>query len=815
MNISLNWLKKYVDFDLSVSELSEVLTNLGLEVSSVEEYVSVKGAMDGFVIGEVKTCHKHPDADKLSVTTVDIGGETLLPIVCGAPNVAARQKVVVATVGTTLYKGNEELLIKKSKIRGEFSEGMICAEDEIGIGTDHEGILVLPADTKIGTKAADFFNIYKDTILEVDITPNRIDAASHLGVARDLAAFFKQSRACELKMPSVADFKIDNNSNKIEVVVENQEACPRYAGITVSGIEVKESPDWLKNFIQAIGQKPINNVVDVTNFILHELGQPLHAFDANKISGKKVIVKTLENGTNFTTLDAVERKLNEKDLMICNTEKGMCIAGVFGGAESGVKDETTDVFIESAYFDPIYIRKTAKRHILSTDASFRFERGIDPNITILALKRAAMLIKEIAGGEISSEIIDIYPNPIANFKVEVLYANIDRLIGKKLGNETIKNILTALEIKIISETETGLSLEVPPYRVDVKREADIIEEILRIYGYNNVEISTSVKSTIQFAPKPDPNKIKNAVSDMLSASGFNEAMSNSLTKAGYYDNSETYSAPKMVKILNPLSQDLNGLRQTLLFGGLEAVANNANYKNSDLKLYEFGNCYSFESENQGTDTLAKYKEGMQLALILSGNRIVTNWNTKEEPTNFYELKLYVEKVLSSLNYQITDLKVSENENDVFAYGLEYGVKKNKLVNFGLVSKKLLKLFDIDFEVFYAEFNWENVIKYMPKAPKYTEIAKYPAVKRDLALLIDKNIKFSELVHIAFQSERNLLKEVSIFDVYEGKNLPDGKKSYAVRFILQDENQTLTDKQIDKIMSKLIASYTKQINAEIR
>jgi len=815
MNISLNWLKKYIDINLSVKELSEILTNLGLEVGHIEEYVSVKGALEGLVIGEVKTCSKHPDADKLSVTTVDVGGETLLPIVCGAPNVAAGQKVVVATVGTKLYDGDEQFEIKKSKIRGEVSEGMICAEDEIGLGTDHDGIMILDANALVGSKAADYFNIYTDTILEVDLTPNRVDAASHIGVARDIVAYLKQTREIELKMPSVEGFKVDNDNNHIDVVVENNEACPRYAGITVSGITVKESPEWLKNSLKAIGQKPINNVVDITNFVLHELGQPLHAFDANKIEGKKVVIKTLASGTKFTTLDQTERELNEKDLMICNTQEGMCIAGVFGGAHSGVKNETTDIFIESAYFDSVYVRKTAKRHILNTDASFRFERGVDPNMTIVALKRAAMLVKEIAGGEISSEIVDVYPNPIEDFKVDVTFANIDRLIGKSIGNERIKTILKGLEIKIVNETAEGLSLQVPPYRVDVKREADIIEDILRVYGYNNVEIAESVKSTIQYAPTPDTNKIRNQVSDMLSASGFNEAMSNSLTKAGYYDNMESYKAEEVVKILNPLSQDLNGMRQSLLFGGLEAVANNANHKNGDLKLYEFGNCYSFHAEKEADNSLAKYSEGMQLAFFLAGQKETTNWNTKDEPSNFFELKLYVEKTLKSLNYSVDSLKVSETEGDVFAYGLTYGVKKNVLVKFGSVSKKLLKKMDIDFEVFYAEFDWNNVIKWMPKAKAYVEIAKFPAVKRDLALLLDKKVKFAEIKNIALQAERNLLKEVSIFDVYEGKNLPDHKKSYAVRFIIQDETKTLNDKVIDKIMSKLISSYQKQLNAEIR
>lgn len=815
MNISLNWLKKYVDIDLPVKELCEILTDLGLEVGNVEEYVSVKGAMQGLVIGEVKTCAKHPNADKLSVTTVDVGGENLLPIVCGAPNVAAGQKVVVATVGTTLYMGDDELKIKKSKIRGEVSEGMICAEDEIGIGDDHDGIIELDASAEVGSKAADYFGIYCDTIIEIDLTPNRVDGASHIGVARDLVAYLKQNGRAELKMPAVDDFKVDNTNNPVEVVVENTEACRRYAGITVSGIEVKESPEWLQNSLKAIGQKPINNIVDITNYVLHELGQPLHAFDMKKINKKKVVVKTLASGTKFTTLDEAERELNEKDLMICNTEEGMCIAGVFGGIDSGVKEGTTDVFIESAYFDPVYVRKTAKRHALNTDASFRFERGIDPNITIYALKRAAMLIKEVAGGEISSEIVDIYPNPIEDFKIEVSYANINRLIGKKLGTEKIKNILTALDIKISGETHEGLSLEVPPYRVDVKREADIIEEILRVYGYNNVEVSTDVKSTIQYAPKPDTNKIRNKVSDMLSSNGFNEAMSNSLTKSAYYEGLESYNAENTVMILNPLSRDLNGMRQTLLFGGLEAVAMNTNYKNGDLRLYEFGNCYSFYNEKEGDNTLVKYSEGQQLAFFLSGKKEATGWNVSDESSNFYELKQYVEKTLKSVNYDISSLKVKETETDTFAYGLTYGVKKNVLVKFGSVSKKILQQFDIDFEVFYAEFDWDKVIKFMPPVRKYVEIAKFPAVQRDLALLLDKKVKFSEIENIAFQAERKLLKEVSIFDVYEGKNLPEGKKSYAVRYIIQDETKTLKDKQIDKIMNKLMASYKKQLNAEIR
>ena len=815
MKVSYNWLKNYIKTDIDYKELSVILTNTGLEVEGIEHVQSVKGGLEGLVIGKVVEKDKHPDADRLSLTKVDIGTGELLPIVCGAPNVDAGQKVVVATVGTTLYDDDKEFKIKKGKIRGQVSLGMICAEDEIGLGNSHDGIMVLDENAEIGQAAKEYFEIEDDIVFEIGLTPNRIDGASHIGVARDIAAYFSQEKKTEYSMPSVEDFKTDNTDNHISVKIENQDACKRYAGVTVSGIEIKESPDWLKNRLKAIGLSPINNVVDITNFVLHETGQPLHAFDADMIKGKQVIVKTLEKGSKFITLDEQERELNENDLMICNQEEGMCIAGVFGGAKSGVTEKTTSIFLESAYFDSVYVRKTSKRHILQTDSSFRFERGVDPNNTVYALKRAALLVKELAGGNISSEIIDVYPNPISDHRVNVTYKNIDRLIGKQIPHDKIKNILLSLEIKIVEETDESLVLDVPPYRVDVTREADVIEEILRIYGYNNIEVTTDVKSTISYAPKPDRNKWKNTISDLLSNIGFNEAMSNSLTKSSYYQNSESYKAENTVKILNPLSSDLDALRQTLLFGGLEAVIYNENRKNSDLKLYEFGNCYFINPENKDENTLNKYYEENHLALFISGNKNNINWNTKAEKSDFYNIKSFAEQVLTRLAYSIDKLNVEEISNDIFDYGLNYNSGNKTLVSFGLVSGKLRKAFDLDKEVFYADFNWDILMNRLPKTKQFQPISKFPEVSRDLALLVNKSVKFSQIKELAFKTERKLLKKVSIFDIYEGEKLGEDKKSYAVNFILQDEFKTLKDKQIDKIMNSLIKVYEKELNAKLR
>ncbi|WP_320018126.1 phenylalanine--tRNA ligase subunit beta [Labilibaculum manganireducens] len=816
MKVSYKWLKDYIDIDLTPAEMDDILTQIGLEVGGIEKIQSIKGGLEGLVIGEVKTCIPHPNSDHLSITSVDVNGEELLPIVCGASNVAAGQKVVVATVGTVLYDGDESFTIKKSKIRGEISLGMICAEDEIGVGTGHEGIMVLPAEAVVGTPAAKYFNVEDDIAIEIDLTPNRIDGASHIGVARDLAAYLKQQKAIEYKMPSVEAFKVENNSTPIEVVVQNPEACHRYSGVCVNGITIAESPEWLQNRLKAIGLKPINNVVDITNFVLFETGQPLHAFDYSKIAGNKVIVKTLAGGTQFTTLDETKRELNENDLMICNAEEPMCIAGVFGGLESGVSASTTSVFLESAYFDSVSVRKTARRHGLNTDASFRFERGTDPNNTIYAMKRAALLIKEIAGGSISSEVIDIYPNPVADFKVEVSVDRIERLIGKKIGKETIKNILTALEIGIEKEDGDTLNLLVPPYRVDVKREADIVEEVLRIYGFNNVEVPGKVNASLSYAPKPDEHKLRNTIADLLSYSGFNEIMNNSLTKASYYENLESLNPENTVRIFNPLSSDLNAMRQSLLFGGLECIAYNINRRNADLKFYEFGKSYQHFKKEENENPVDNYFEKEHLSVFMCGNKTAANWNLKEEPTNFFHIKAFTENVLKRFGFKIDKLRINETENDQFTEGLSYGVKKKVLVEVGMVSGKILKAMDIDVPVYYADFDWETLIGEATKNKvAYTEIPKYPAVKRDLALLIDKATSFAEIKTIAFNCEKSMLKSVSLFDIYEGEKLGADKKSYAVSFILQDTEKTLEDKQIDKIMQKLIKSYEKQLGAQIR
>jgi len=816
MKVSYKWLKDYIDIDLTPAEMDDILTQIGLEVGGIEKIQSIKGGLEGLVIGEVKTCIPHSNSDHLSITSVDVNGEELLPIVCGASNVAAGQKVVVATVGTVLYDGDESFTIKKSKIRGEVSLGMICAEDEIGVGTGHEGIMELPAEAVAGTPAAKYFNVEDDIAIEIDLTPNRIDGASHIGVARDLAAYLKQQKDIDYKIPSVDDFKVENNETPIEVVVENQEACHRYSGVCVNGITIAESPEWLQNRLKAIGLSPINNVVDITNYVLFETGQPLHAFDYAKITDNKVIVKTLANGTQFTTLDETKRELNGNDLMICNAEAPMCIAGVFGGLESGVNNSTTSIFLESAYFDSVSVRKTARRHGLNTDASFRFERGTDPNNTIYAMKRAALLIKEIAGGSISSEVIDIYPNPVADFKVEVSVDRIERLIGKKIGKDTIKKILTALEIGIEKEDGDTLNLLVPPYRVDVKREADIVEEVLRIYGFNNVEVPGKVNASLSYAPKPDEHKLKNTIADLLSYGGFNEIMNNSLSKASYYEELESLKLENTVRIFNPLSSDLNAMRQTLLFGGLECIAYNINRRNADLKFYEFGKSYQHFVNPENENPVDNYFEKDHLSIFMCGNKTAANWNLKEEPTNFFHLKAFAENILTRLGFKVDKLRINEIENDQFTEGLSYGLKKKVLVELGMVSGKILKTMDIDVPVFYADFDWEMLIAEASKNKiAYTEIPKYPAVKRDLALLIDKATSFAEIKTIAFNCEKNLLKSVSLFDIYEGKKMGADKKSYAVSFILQDSEKTLNDKQIDKIMQKLIKSFEKQLGAELR
>lgn len=815
MNISLNWLKDYLKIDLGVEEICEILTSIGLEVGGYKKFESIRGGLKGLVIGEVKTCEAHPDSDHLHVTTVDLGDGRLTPIVCGAPNVAAGQKVVVATIGTVLYDGDKEFVIKKSKIRGKESEGMICAEDEIGIGHDHAGIIVLPTEVKAGTPAAEYYQISTDYTIEIDITPNRVDGASILGVARDLAAYLQQKQDIHYTLPSVEAFKADSNTAGISIEVQRPEACPRYAGVCIEGVKVQESPEWLQNRLKAIGLHPINNVVDVTNFILFELGQPLHSFDKDKIKGNKVIIRSFPTGTKFTTLDGVERELNENDLMVCNTEEPMCIAGVFGGLKSGITEETTNVFLESACFDPVFVRKTARRHGLNTDASFRFERGTDPNIVIYALKRAALLIKELGGGRITSEIIDIYPNPIADFEVEIKYAHVDRLIGKSIGHETIKKILTSLEIKIVQEDNEGLLLHVPPYRVDVRREADVIEDILRIYGFNNIEVPSKVNSTLSYSEKPDDFQLKNKISDLLAANGFNEIMNNSLTKASYFEQFETYKPENTVMLFNPLSSDLSAMRQTLLFGGLETIAYNVNRKNNSLRLFEFGKAYTFHKK-EGDNHLKQYKEEDKLALFITGNKTQPSWNSKEQKSDFFNIKCYAEMILTRMGFKVENLTLDECSEDIYREGIVYSQNGKHIVTIGMLSHQVLKIADIEQDVYYAEFSWENILKAIKNHTiSFVPMPKFPAVKRDLALLLDKKVTFKEVRDIAMRTEKNMLKSVNLFDVFEGEKLGADKKSYAVSFTLQDEEKTLTDKQIDKIMNKLMGTYKHLLGAEIR
>ncbi|GHT65080.1 phenylalanine--tRNA ligase beta subunit [Bacteroidia bacterium] len=815
MNISYKWLKDYLDFQLSPEELAAILTSIGLETGSVEEVESIKGGLKGLVIGKVLTCSDHPDSDHLHVTTVDIGDAQPYQIVCGAPNVAAGQKVVVATIGTKLYSGDESFTIKKSKIRGVESNGMICAEDEIGIGTGHAGIIVLPDDVQVGTTAAEYYKIESDYILEVDITPNRIDAASHYGVARDLAAYLE----IHLKKPSVDAFKIDDNSPSVTVTVENTEACPRYSGVTIKNVTIKESPDWLKKRLEAVGIRAINNVVDATNYILQETGQPLHAFDLQEIIDNKVIVKTLPEGTPFITLDGVERKLSGKDLMICNLKEGMCIGGVFGGLGSGVKDSTTDIFLESAYFNPTWIRKTARRHGLHTDASFHFERGVDPNDTIYVLKRAALLIQEIAGGTITGEIQDIYPNPVHNATVELSIQKTWNLIGKEIPVEIIEAILKNLEINIIDKKEAIWTLDIPTYRVDVTRDVDVIEEILRIYGYNHVETGEALKSNLSYETQTDVSyKLQNLISEQLTGYGFNEILNNSLTSSAYYEPLATFPKTQCVLLANPQSAEIDVMRQTLLFGGLESINFNRNHKNPDLHLYEFGNVYSYQAEKgQENNQFSAIKEEFHLSLWLTGNNINNSWIRPSEKTSVYELKALVENILLRLGISNKKTVYKPVENEIFSAALSIEtISGKKLGVLGIIQKALCKKLDINAEVYFAELSWDALMKENKTVSvKYSEITKFPAVRRDLALLLNKNISFAEIEKTAYQTDKKILKEVSLFDVYEGKNLPEGKKSYAVSFTLQDEEKTLNDKQIESIMSRIQKNLEEKLNAILR
>lgn len=820
MNISYKWLKEYVDFDLNAQQTADALTSIGLEVDGVEEVQSIKGGLKGLVVGEVLTCEMHPNSDHLHVCSVNTGGEAPQQIVCGAPNVAAGQKVIVATIGTVLYDGDKPFTIKRSKLRGVESLGMICAEDEIGVGTDHSGIIVLPPDTKVGTPAAEYYHLESDYVIEVDITPNRADACSHYGVARDLYAWLVQNGyKTSLHRPTTEAFHVDNHDLEIDVEIKDTKRCPRYAAVTLTGCDVKESPDWLKEKLNVIGLRPINNIVDITNYIMHAYGQPLHCFDADMIAGKKVIVETQPEGTPFVTLDGVEHKLSSEDLAICNTEEPMCIAGVFGGKGSGTYETTKDVLFESAYFNPTTIRRSARRHGLSTDASFRFERGIDPNGTIYALKQAAILARELAGGKVSMEIKDVYPTPIQDFKVDLRYDYVHSLIGKEIRKETIKSILRSLEISIDNETEEGLSLTVPAYRVDVQRPCDVVEDILRIYGYNNVEIPTTLKSSLTVKGEVDRNnKLQHIISEQLTSQGFNEIMNNSLTRSAYYDNLEAYTKDHCVRLMNPLSEDLSVLRQTLLFGGLESIRFNINHQAENLLMYEFGNTYFFNAQNKKEgQILSAYSESMHLGLWVTGKRVEGSWAHADEDYSFYNLKGYVEDIFQRLGVSLGLLYFKECTQDIYHQALQIEDRNGKVyATLGVVSSKILKEMEIHSQVYYADLDWAALMKRSRKNKiTYAPISKYPSVSRDLALLIDKDTTFLQVEAAAYAAERNLLKKVELFDVYEGKNLPEGKKSYAVNFTLQDSDHTLTDKAITKVMENLVKSFRQRLGAELR
>ena len=820
MNISYNWLKRYIETDLPAEEVARILTDIGLEVEGFEKIETVKGGLRGVVVGQVVTCTDHPDSDHLHVTTVDVGTGEPLQIVCGAANCRAGLKVLCATVGAVLYPngGDEEFKIKRSKIRGVESLGMLCAEDELGIGPSHEGIVELPADAPVGMAAKEYLRVEDDYLIEVGLTPNRVDAASHIGVARDLAAYLRsRGERTEVKWPDVSAFAVDNHDLPVAIRVENHEACPRYVGVTVSGCKIGPSPEWMQNCLRAAGINPKNNLVDITNFVLFELGQPLHAFDAAKIEGREVVVRTCAEGTPFVTLDGVERKLTDKDLMICSAERPMCIAGVFGGLDSGISETTTDVFIESAYFNPVWVRKTAKRFGLNTDSSFRFERGIDPNLQVYAAKRAALLMKELAGGTISSEITDICPVPAADFVFDISFARINALIGKEITQETVRTILAALEVKILSEHEGRLTVAVPPYRVDVQREADLIEDILRIYGYNNVEIPARVRSTLSYAPKPDRNRLVNLAADFLTDNGFTEIMSNSLTKAAYYEGLTACPPERCVRILNPLSADLNVMRQTLLFNMLEAVCLNINHKNGDLKLYEFGNCYFYdEAKRTEENHLAAYSEEYRLAIAVTGIATPQSWNTKPAKASFFTLRAVAEKLLRRFGIDIYALKSEPTQSDLFAEGLTMSLNGKELLQIGVVSGKFRRLTDVKQEVYYLEMNFDALVRSTKKHRiAAEELSKFPEVKRDLALLVDRDVTFAALRSVALATERKLLKNVSLFDVYEGDKLPEGKKSYALSFILEDKTRTLDDKTIERVMANLTRQFEQQCGAQVR
>ncbi len=820
MKISYNWLRNYLESDLTAPQMAEILTSTGLEVDALEQIETIKGGLEGVVVGEVLTCADHPDSDHLHVTAVEVGDGEPLQIVCGAPNVAAGQKVLVATCGATLWPtGAEEgFKIKKSKIRGVESFGMICAEDELGIGESHEGIMVLEAAAKPGTPAKDYLDIKEDWMIEIGLTPNRIDGASHYGVARDLAAWLKANgQKCELKLPSVDGFKVDSRKLEIPVEVVASEGAPRYTGLTITGLKFGPSPEWMQNYLRTIGLNPHNNLVDITNFILHELGQPLHAFDAAKIAGGKIVVRTCPEGTKFTTLDGVEHKLSAQDLMICDAEKPMCIAGTMGGEHSGVSETTDSIFLESAYFNPVWVRKTAKRHGVNSDSSFRFERGVDPDMTVHALKRAAMLYRELAGGEISSDVVDIYPVKMEPFRFEFSLSRASRLIGKEIPRETVMQILAALDVKVEKDNGDTLDVAVPAYRVDVRREIDLIEDILRIYGYNKVEIPQRVHTSLNVAPKPDKDRLQNIASDFLTAGGYTEIMSNSLTRLSYYEGLAAYPAKQCVKILNPLSADLNAMRQTLLFNALEAVQLNSNRKNADLKLYEFGNCYFYDEEKREPENLlAPYKEIYRLGMAVTGLDAQQSWNAKAEKSTFFTLAGMAEKLVRRFGFDIYKMQVAPLDSDMFSDALTYKLNGKELFQIGVVAPKLLAQFDVKAPVYFLEMDFMHLVKASAKNTiKAEELSKFPVVKRDLALLVDKDVTFRRLRDIALQTEKKLLTSVGLFDVYEGDKLPAGKKSYALSFTLEDKTQTLTDQMIDRVMNNLITQFEKQAGATIR
>ena len=834
MNISYKWLKRYIDLQDDAQTVAKILTSIGLEVGTVETVETIRGGLKGLVVGEVLTCEPHPNSDHLHITKVNIGEGEPLPIVCGAPNVAAGQKVIVATIGTVLYDGDQSFTIKKGKLRGEDSWGMICAEDEIGVGTDHAGIIVLPADTPVGMPAAEFYHVENDAVIEVDITPNRSDACSHFGVARDLYAYYKahnnptsalpSREGVQLTKPSVEEFKEEDQTSPISVFVDAPDAAPRYSGLYIKGVEVKESPEWLKNSLLAIGLRPINNVVDVTNFVLHEMGQALHAFDADKIKGNEIHVRYARQGEKFVTLDGVESEMDSRDLMIANKEEAMCIAGVFGGLESGVTENTKNIFLESAYFDPVTIRKTSRRHQLQTDASFRYERGCDPCNTLYVLKRAALLIKEVANAEQVGLILDNSASQelLKPWSVTIDINRVNSLIGKAIGEDTIETILKALEINIVAKLGDSWQLEVPRYRVDVQRECDVVEDILRIYGYDNVEFPEKLNTSLAYGVKPDPEKLRRRIAEQLTAQGFNEILNNSLTKVSYYEPLTQLTLDTCVKIMNPLSQDLGVMRQTLLFGGLESIARNANRKNADLKFYEFGNCYHYKAnpaarEHNPENSLVEYSEEPHMALWITGNKAAQTWVRKEEKTTFYQLRAYVNNILVRLGVDLSKTTVERLENELFSDGLVLKATNGKALGFiGIVARKQLKAFDIEQEVFYADLDWNQLLKQNKQYKAViNDLPKYPEVKRDFALLVDKSVEFADLARAAFATEKKLLKNVYLFDVYEGKNLEAGKKSYALSFILQDAENTLKDTQIENIMNRMKATFEEKFHATLR